>query len=254
MTQTAHDSENSKDQWWRDWFNSIYLDVYSHRDEEQAMREVAATAALLSLRSDHQILDLCCGNGRHCRALHRAGFENVVGVDYSYPLLRHGRTLSPIDFVRGDMRLLPILSDSLDSVLSYFTSFGYFQTNIENLQVLHEAARILKPGGSFLLDYLNPNHVRKHYVPQSVRKHGEYTIHERRYFADDGMRIEKEILIENWGEKEHRFYESVRLYELHEMQDMLESADLIIKNVLGDFSGEAYSKESHRMILYGTKI
>lgn len=82
--------------WWRTWFNDIYMDVYAHRDDSEAEKEAGLARSMLSLRDHHAILDLCCGNGRHCRALRRLGFNNVIGLDFSYPLLRHALTEKPV--------------------------------------------------------------------------------------------------------------------------------------------------------------
>lgn len=253
MAPTALKVDPSHDGWWKDWFNSVYLDVYSHRDDRQAAQEIETTTSILPVFPYHHILDLCCGNGRHVRALQKAGFKRVVGVDFSYPLLKSAQSLSKGNYVRGDMRLLSFAPRSFYAVLSYFTSFGYFKTNVENLRVLHEISRILQPGGWFLLDYLNPNHVRRNYVPETVKQHGEYAIREVRSFSKDGERIEKEIIIQNWGDREHRFRESVRLYDYKELMEMLRSADLHIVGALGSFDGESYNPDSPRMILYGSR-
>ncbi|MDP8246248.1 MAG: class I SAM-dependent methyltransferase [Candidatus Hinthialibacter antarcticus] len=251
MTTQPQDDQSGV--WWRDWFNDIYLDVYAHRDDASAEREAQAAAKTLALQAHEQILDLCCGNGRHCRALKRLGFEHVAGVDYSYPLLRFGQSEKPrARYVRGDMRLLPLRDASFDALVTFFTSFGYFKTNIENLKVFQETRRILKPGGRFLIDYLNPDHVRAHFEPESERKHGEYCIRETRSFTDDGERVEKEIVIENWGGEVRTYHESVRLYSYPEICDMLASADLAPQGVFGDFSGAAFDASQPRMIVWGT--
>lgn len=244
----------SSDAWWREWFNDIYLDVYAHRDDASAEREVSATVEALELEPSARVLDLCCGAGRHSRAFLKQGFERVVGIDYSYPLLRFGMSERPrACFVRGDMRLLPLLESSLDAAAMFFTSFGYFKTNIENLSVLHELNRVLRPGGRFLIDYLNPDHVRETFQPESERRHGEYCIRERRWFSDDGERIEKEIRIDNWGGRNRVFVESVRLYSHDDIRDMLANAELQVDGTLGSFEGEAFSASSPRMIVYGRK-
>lgn len=248
-------STADRDAWWREWFNQIYLDVYAHRDDRSAEIEAEAALSILPLHTDHRLLDLCCGNGRHCRALRRKGFQHVTGLDYSLPLLEYAMAETPrAGYVRGDMRLLPFPDGGLDAVLSFFTSFGYFPTDLENLTVLNELGRVLKPGGCFLLDYLNPSHVRRHLVAESIKTHGEFIIHERRSISSNGERIEKEIAIENWGDHEHRYRESVRMYEREQMGDMLQSANLQVDGILGSFGGEAFGLESPRMILYGRRI
>lgn len=253
MVQTLENRVS--DDWWRTWFNTVYMDVYAHRDDKQAVEEVQASLSVLPIQSHHRILDLCCGNGRHSRALHSHGYTNVFGIDYSYPLLKHAWSEnSRIDYSRADMRMLPFLNASFDALLTFFTTFGYFKTNTENIGVLHEISRVLKPGGWFLLDYLNPQYVKTHFEPESVKEYGEYQIIERRQFSRDYERIEKEIIIENWGGKNHTFYESVRLYSYQEMIDMLNSADLYIFGCMGSFDGRAYETNSPRMILFGTRV
>ena len=244
----------TKDDWWREWFNHVYQDVYSHRDENQADNEIQGALDILPLKSSDRILDLCCGNGRHCRALKRAGWTKIIGADYSFPLLKHAISEPPrARYLRADMRLLPFGNGCFDALLSFFTSFGYFKTNVENLSVLHEISRVLKPGGYYLLDYLNPSYVKDHFEPETVRKHGEFTIRERRWFTSDGERVEKEITIDNWGGKDHRYHESVRLYEFDEMKGMLESAELVVQDVFGSFDGTAFDSTQPRMILFGPR-
>ncbi|MBN2329472.1 MAG: class I SAM-dependent methyltransferase [Candidatus Omnitrophica bacterium] len=243
-----------RSEWWREWFNHLYLDVYAHRSEDDAEAEIAAALAVRSIQPQDRILDLCCGAGRHCRALRRAGRHRVIGLDYSLPLLQHAATESPHEcYVRGDMRLLPFHDEEMDAVLSFFTSFGYFTTNLENLAVLHEIARVLRSNGQFLLDYLNPVHVRRTFAPESEKKHGDYTIREHRSLSSDGERIEKEIIIENWGGENHVYHESVRLYDYDQMMEMLQSADLQVEGVLGAFDQSPFQEDSERMILYGYK-
>lgn len=243
-----------REHWWRGWFNNLYLDVYAHRGDADADAEAAAALEWLKLDPNARVLDLCCGNGRHCRALLRRGYANVVGVDYSFPLLRHALSEKPrACYLRGNMKLLPLKTASCGAILSFFTSFGYFKTNIENLQVLYEMARVLRPGGAFLLDYLNPDHVRANFQPETRRDHGEYIIHETRSFSADGERIEKEIVIENWGGGRRSYHESVRLYTLEEMREMLVDALFSIEGVLGGFDGRPFDASAPRMILLGRR-
>jgi ubiquinone/menaquinone biosynthesis C-methylase UbiE len=240
--------------WWSEWFNHVYMDVYSHRDEDSADAEIKSTMSVVTLNPDDKILDLCCGNGRHCRALIRAGLNHVYGVDYSFPLLEYAMSqTSQARYSRADMRLLPLPDNAMDVVLSFFTSFGYFPTNIENLSVLHEISRVIRSSGCFMLDYLNPTYVRSNLVAQSVKEHGDYNIREYRSISSDGERVEKKIVIENWGGKDHIYHESVRLYEYEEMKDMLFSADLSVDGVSGSFDNQPFNHESPRMILFGKR-
>ena len=50
-----------------------------------------------------------------------------------------------------------------------FTSFGYFETRDEDLAIFRGVHRALRPGGRFVLDFLNEANVRKTLVPHEMR-------------------------------------------------------------------------------------
>ena len=52
------------------------------------------------------------------------------------------------------MRRLPFRDGAFEAVANLFTSFGYFFDEAQNRRVLGEIARVLRPGGAFLLDLM----------------------------------------------------------------------------------------------------
>ncbi|WP_337588938.1 class I SAM-dependent methyltransferase [Gorillibacterium massiliense] len=115
------------ERWYERSFGRDYLLVYKHRDFQRAQAEVHEMVRWLSLKPGVEVLDLCCGMGRHSMALADAGYQ-VTGVDLSDVLLAEARRLDPagrMKWVKGDMRRIP-LSGPFDAVVNLFTSFGYF--------------------------------------------------------------------------------------------------------------------------------
>ena len=115
--------------WWKGAFDELYLqtDARSVCDPRVTGIEVEALCRLMDPRDGGRILDLCGGQGRHSRELSCRGFQDIVLLDYSWPLLRmaalEGDEHSPA-LVRGDARNLPFLSGSFDLVLLLGNSFG----------------------------------------------------------------------------------------------------------------------------------
>ncbi|MFC1651044.1 class I SAM-dependent methyltransferase [Candidatus Latescibacterota bacterium] len=242
-------------EWFENWFGEEYLLVYDHRDIEEAEKESEFIIDILNIKENETVLDLCCGSGRHDFPFARMGCR-VVGLDYSMPLLKTACECIPPDckspcYIRGDARELPFEDGSMDVVLSLFTSFGYFDDN-ENEALLKSIAGLLKPGGRFYIDYLNPVKVVDALVKESARKKNGMKIIEKRKINSKTKRVEKTIQLVRGSEKKV-FGESVRLYTKEEMLEMIRGAGLTVKEVIGSINKEPYSESSDRMIIYGLK-
>ncbi|MBO8163261.1 MAG: class I SAM-dependent methyltransferase [Brevibacillus sp.] len=242
------------DAWFEKSFREDYLLVYRHRDEASADREIANLLDHLPVRKTGRVLDLCCGSGRHSRALARRGYE-VVGVDLSPVLLEIAREQNTYDnlvFHQYDMREIPFVSE-FDIVVNLFTSFGYFATDEENARVVHNMARALKPGGEVVIDYLNPAYIEAHLIPESERETNGLLIRERRWI-ESGF-VKKEITIVDAEQPNPRQYlEQVRLYHSDEMEQMLRAAGFGGIKLFGDYEYNAYDREtSPRMIFYAVR-
>ena len=82
------------------------------------------------------------------------------------PVLPEERTAAEVSGVVGqlgvapgarllDMRRLPFADASFDAVLNLFHAFGYLEDETQDELVLAEVARVLAPGGRFLLEVAN---------------------------------------------------------------------------------------------------
>ncbi|PCN43903.1 SAM-dependent methyltransferase [Brevibacillus laterosporus] len=242
------------DAWFEKSFREDYLLVYQHRDEASADQEIHNLLERLPIKSKGRVLDLCCGSGRHSRAIAKRGYE-VVGVDLSSVLLEQAELLNDqkqVTYYQYDMRDIPFESE-FDIVVNLFTSFGYFSDDQESAKVIKNMAKALRSGGEVVIDYLNPSYVKAHLVPESEREANGLLITERRRI-EDGF-VKKEITIHDVEAREPRIYqEQVRLFELEQMMGMLEDAGFIQIQVFGDYAFKPYDKgSSPRMIFHAVK-
>jgi SAM-dependent methyltransferase len=94
-----------------------------------------------------RVLDYGCGYGRTLGELARAGYRNVVGVDFSAAMLARCRQEFPkAGLIRNDGRTLPFESHSLDAVLLFATLTCIPQDEAQRA-LIAEAERVLRPGG-----------------------------------------------------------------------------------------------------------
>lgn len=237
--------------WYRHTFGALYPVVYAHRTPEAATLEAVFAAECTQLHKTDAVLDLCCGGGRHMAAL-IGKTDTLTGLDYSTDLLRLAKEALPAHarLVRADMRNLPF-ADDFDVVLNFFTSFGYFPAREENLSVLREMARVLRPGGRFFFDYFNAEHTQRYLRPRSERMTQAYRIVEQRWIDATLRRVNK--FTEVWNEecRVAQFGESVRLYTAGELIGMLEEAGLEPDAQFGDYEGHPIAVEYPRVIVAG---
>lgn len=100
----------------------------------------------------HDVLDVGCGTGRLLETA--AGCWDGVrftGVDASEEMVEEARRKHEGDvrfvFKQGDASALPVDSDSFDAVFSTM-SFHHWRDQVAGI---HEVARVLRPGGLFVL-------------------------------------------------------------------------------------------------------
>lgn len=237
------------EEWFRDWFGETYLALYPHRDRAEARAAVRLVEERIGPRRGAWALDLACGAGRHLAFLRAAGLR-PVGLDLSAPLLREARRngeATPL--VRADMRRIPFASHAFDLLVSFFTSFGYFSTREEDESVAREARRVLRPGGRFLLDYLNAEHVRAGLVAEDEREVGGRRVRQRRW--TEGGAVVKRIEVETGAGEPEVHHERVRLYEPEELEALLGRAGLRVGERLGDYDGRPHDVRAPRLILIG---
>jgi SAM-dependent methyltransferase len=233
--------------WFQEWFGEEYLELYSHRDATEARQQVAFFQKECG-PVEGFVLDLACGTGRHIEELSALGYH-AAGCDLSFTLLRTGvEEYGYMPVVRADMRVLPFSTASFGGLVNFFTSFGYFTTEEENLEVVREMARVLEPNAPFLFDYLNVQRELNGLVEKETRETPMGRVQIERWFDSSDRSFNKRMTI---GPK--RYLERVRGYDLDEITVMFTSSGLMIRSAFGDFSGARFGATSPRLILVGNR-
>ncbi len=221
-----------KADWWRDIFNANYLrtdgDVVA--DPEITEAEIDAFVSLLEVSPDDSILDLCCGQGRHVLELARRGYRNLWGVDRSHYLISRARRVAAqnghnVRFSEGDARKLRFAENKFDVIYLAGNSFGYFESVDDDIAVLRELRRLLKPGGQLLIDFTDGDYLREHYDARSWEWiDRNYFVCRERSLSRDGTRlISREVITHtSKGVVADQFY-AERLYNQAQLTAMLES-------------------------------
>ncbi len=125
-------------------YERVVRRLYNVLHEEQAHR---AIAAVLGKRQAREIVDIGCGSGRLLQTVARLLPEaRLHGVDLSpYMLERAAERTGGVRLVHADGAALPFAARSLDAAIAVHV-IGHTPAEAASA-LLHEAARVLRPGG-----------------------------------------------------------------------------------------------------------
>ena len=98
-------------------------------------------------KQQSRILDYGCGYGRTLAELSTAGFQDVIGADFSEAMLARARVAVPqTSLVRNDGHSLPFQNDCFDAALLFAVLTCIPDDNAQR-RLLAEVKRVLRHGG-----------------------------------------------------------------------------------------------------------
>jgi SAM-dependent methyltransferase len=244
-----------------DAFAPFYdADYRDYDDDLQMIVDLAQSAG-------ERALELGCGTGRVLVPLAAVG-HLVTGVDRSAALLaqaeqkvKQARLSSHVQLVRDDLRTFHIEQRNFDFAYCVSNTLMHLTTQDDQLAVLANTARHLRPDGLLLLDLFNPDIVRLTEVAGLQE------------LADQWIDEESGAQVFKWSVRRvdvaHQHQETIFIYEEilpdgrtqkraipftlrflwpSEAQLLLQMAGFAIEAVYGDFDGNPYDDSSERLI------
>jgi len=250
--------------WWKTLFDDLYLktDARSVCDDLVTSREVDVICELLPLNDADAILDLCGGQGRHSLELARRGYQGCTVLDYSQVLLEHGRANARahgyrVNFVQGDASATGLPHQAFDHVLIMGNSLGYMPECGDDAKIMREALRLLRPGGSLLVDVTDGSIVRQKFTPNAWHEIDESIIVCRQRQLDENqIRAREMVLCKKQGLVRDQSY-AIRLYDPETLETLVATAGFVDIRMRRGFS--AHDKEgdygfmNHRLLLTAQK-
>lgn len=215
---------------------------------------------LLGLPVGSRVLDVPCGQGRHAHLLAEAGFR-INGLDYSEHLLKVARgrgTSAALKYFRGDMRKLPSRwTGRFDAVINLFTSFGFFSNPSDDVRVIAEFVRVLRPQGVLLWHGGSRDGIMARFIARDwwETTDGATTIAHRRSFDPLSGILTIDSVIHRGKSRAPpiRRTHRIRLYTASRLAELCAGAGLIVEEAYDGFTCRPLSRKSSEMMLVARK-
>ncbi|PKQ46528.1 class I SAM-dependent methyltransferase [Confluentibacter flavum] len=233
--------------WFSSWFNTPYYHIlYRDRNDTEAHAFMDTLTNYLNIPEQGTILDLACGRGRHAMYLNTIGYD-VTGVDLSENNIKHAKKHEN-HRLRFDVHdMCKPYKRQFDAVFNLYTSFGYFDFDVDNLNTIKAIKANLNETGFGVIDFMNSALVIENLVPEEIKTVGEIDFNLKR-FVENGYII-KDITFEADGEA-HHYQERVKAFSLKDFEALFEQADTYLLDVFGDYKLNKFRPQtSERLVM-----
>lgn len=253
MTQTI-----KKDEWWKPFYDEFFVNLLTlWKDQTEIDLTVDFLIKELDLKPGMTVFDQCCGVGSLSLPLAKQGI-NIVGVDLSPDFINKAKSQADKNsqfYCDDAFKFIP--EKLCDAAFNWHTSFGYSESNKENVLMLKNAFAALKPGGKFILDYPNMVCTMKNFERSMIR-HIDSTEGEILLVRESEINLASGMLEQVWticlptGKllKKQSF---VKIYLPHTLADMLKECGFDKVDIYSSVLGEPLSLNTPRCIYKAIK-
>ncbi len=212
-----------------------------------------------------KLLDLACGPGLYGLRLARTGCE-YVGIDFSPASIRHASDaaadegLSGCTYRHADVREGAFGGD-FDLVMMIYGQFNVFP-RAQGLEILKEAHRALKPGGSLLLEVQSPEQIRQggqsaptwYTVPSGLFSEEPHLVLQENFWsADAAASTTRFLIIDGQTGSVSNYALSNEAYTEDELTAVLLSAGFTQVERFASLSGAAVAGEQDLPVILARK-
>lgn len=245
----------------REWFESenFWLDyapvLFDENRWSEAVDVAESVIRMANLKPGNAVLDAGCGPGRIAVELAALGIK-VTGVDMITAYLEAARESAQaegvfLEPVKADLRCFR-RPCAFEAAVSLYTSFGYCQTEEEDLLILKNIAASLKPGGRFILECVSRETALLHFTPGETFERGGFRVTTRFELINGNRGLLSRWDIDNGTvSRTHSFVQ--RLYAAEELCTILRSIGFEQTALHGTWNGAPYDSNADTMILLARK-
>jgi SAM-dependent methyltransferase len=234
---------------------SGFAEVVFSAERANRAAEAVAESPLFRFPAGARVFDQCCGPAVFTVPFAQAGFP-VTGIDLSPVMLARAAKACAeagvtAELLRADM-LEFVRPGAFDAVVNLYTSFGYFDTQEENLRVLRNAYESLAPGGVLVVDLMGKETYATWAGTAKVVPVENGTVFMSDTVYPDWTRYRTDWTLVRDGVAQHTSL-TMWAYSGAELRAMFEAAGFTDVRCFGGFDGRPYDNHAERLIVRGLR-
>lgn len=216
---------------------------------------------IAGLKDGDSVLDAGCGLGRISVEMAAIGLD-VTGVDIIQNELDAARESAdaegvPLKLIKADLRTFKS-KQKYDCAVNLYTSFGYCDTEEEDMKILSNIADSLKKGGTFILECVSRETAIMYWTEGEEFERAGYTVktHFEVTGAWEGLKSQWTLYNPNDEEKaqpvaDHVFVQ--RLYSAADLCKKMLGCGFSEAKAYGDFDFSPYNQKARTMVIVAKK-
>ena len=151
-----------------------------------------------------------------------------------------------MDWLLGDMRRLPEIEAYDYGVL--LDSFGFFDSDDENEEVIGQLRRAVVPGGQVVIAIVNGTRILSALEPFEHQESEGRVVEIRRRLDSDRRVLQEEIVVTEGGSR-YAGQRRQRLYSVSEIGEIIARNRLRFRSLYGDLMGESFREDASLKIV-----
>lgn len=241
--------------WWESFYDEHLADVLLDRtDPGEIDRAADFLVAELWLSPGMTVFDQCCGTGRIAWALAQRGIE-VLGIDLMAGYVARAHDRGHVRRARPRFETADAFEyrarPPCDAAFNWWTSFGYAPDDDTNLAMLVRGRESIRPGGRYVLDFMNVPGLYRNFRPHEVTKAGDVLLLRESAIDPVANVIHKEWTYIFTDGRRVRHRTAVRLYDPSALCRLFGAAGFDEVRIYGDLARSPLMLDSPRCLVSG---
>ncbi len=236
------------------WINYAPI-MYDDNLWEEAPTVADYVTKIAGLKKGDSVLDAACGVGRIAVELAALGMD-VTGVDITKPVLEAAAQSAEdegvsLTLLNQDLRTFTT-GKKFDCAINLYTSFGYCDTEEEDMMILKNIAGALKQGGTFIMECTSRETAVMYFTKGEEFDRAGFHV-KTEYSVEGAWKGLRSRWLISKDEKTIDHTYTQRLYSAPDLCKKMLSCGFSSATAYGDFDLSPYDQNARTMIIVAKK-